>query len=110
VFVPRPQSYDEAVVVLPVEGLAVNPASPIWTTTVVRQYDLIMSKSTDDILNTAKTLSTTERAELAAALITSLEGEPDAVVDAAWAAEIQLHVESVRSGVAKVVPRVKSAE
>ena len=70
----------------------------------MRQYDLIMSKSTDDILNTAKKLSRTERAELAAALIASLDGEPDEEVAAVWAAEIQRRVESVGSGVAKGRP------
>jgi len=48
-----------------------------------------MSKTTDDILNNAMRLSTTERAELAAALLASLGGEPEEAVEAAWAAEIQ---------------------
>lgn len=60
-----------------------------------------MSKTTDDILNRAKRLSTTERAELAAGLLASLDGEPDDDVEAAWAAEIQRRVERVRSGEAK---------
>ena len=60
-----------------------------------------MSKTTDDILNNAMQLSTTERAELAAALLASLDGEPDEAVEDAWAAEIQRRVEHVRSGDAK---------
>ena len=60
-----------------------------------------MSKTTDDILNNAMRLSTTERAELAAALLASLDGEPEDAVEAAWAAEIQRRVERVRSGAAK---------
>ena len=60
-----------------------------------------MSKTTDDILNNAMRLSTTERAELAAALLASLDG--DAFEDA-WAAEIQRRVERVRSGAAKGQP------
>jgi putative addiction module component (TIGR02574 family) len=60
-----------------------------------------MSKTTEDILNSAMRLSTTERAELAAALLASLDGEPEDAVEAAWAAEIQRRVERVRSGTAK---------
>lgn len=60
-----------------------------------------MSKVTDDILNDAMRLSTAERAELAAALLASLEGEPEDEVEAVWAAEIQRRVERVRSGEAK---------
>jgi putative addiction module component (TIGR02574 family) len=60
-----------------------------------------MSKTTDDILNNALQLSTTERAELVAALLASLDGEPEDIVEAAWGAEIQRRVERVRSGEAK---------
>ena len=63
-----------------------------------------MSKTTDDILNHAMQLSTTERAELASALLASLDGEPEDAVEAAWAAEIQRRVERVRSGEAKGRP------
>jgi putative addiction module component (TIGR02574 family) len=40
------------------------------------------------LLSTALALSVAERADLAAELLASLDGEPDADVDAAWAAEI----------------------
>ena len=60
-----------------------------------------MSKTTEDILSNAMRLSTTERAELAAALLASLDGEPEEAVESAWAAEIQRRVERVRSGAAK---------
>ncbi len=60
-----------------------------------------MSKTTDDILNSAMRLSTSERAELAAALLASLDGEPEDAVEAAWSAEIQRRVERVRSDEAK---------
>ena len=63
-----------------------------------------MSKTTDEILNNAMRLSTTDRAELAAALLASLDGEPDDAVEAAWAAEIQRRAERVRSGEAKGRP------
>jgi Putative addiction module component len=45
-----------------------------------------MSKTKDDTLNNAMHLSTAERAELAAALLASLDGEPEHAVEAAWAA------------------------
>lgn len=63
-----------------------------------------MSKATDDILNNAMRLSTTERAELAAALLASLDGEPEEAVEAAWTAEIQRRIERVRAGEAKGRP------
>ena len=68
------------------------------------RYDRTMSKTADDILNSAKRLSTAERAELAAALLASLDGEPEEDVEAAWAAEIQRRVERVKSGEAKGRP------
>jgi hypothetical protein len=63
-----------------------------------------MSKTIDDILNNAMRLSTTECAELAAALLASLDGEPEDAVDAPWVTEIQRRVERVRSGEAKRLP------
>jgi putative addiction module component (TIGR02574 family) len=63
-----------------------------------------MSKTTDDILNNAMRLSTTARAELAAALLASLDGDPEDAVEAAWATEIQRRVERARSGEAKGRP------
>lgn len=48
--------------------------------------------------------TTMERAELAAALLASLDGEPEEDVEAAWAAEIQRRAEQVRSGHAKGRP------
>ena len=41
-----------------------------------------------------------ERARIASAVIASLDGEPDADVDAAWAAEIERRVADVASGTA----------
>lgn len=41
------------------------------------------------VLNDALELSLPERAELAADLLASLDGEPEAEVEAAWAAEIE---------------------
>ncbi len=63
-----------------------------------------MSKVIDDILSNVMRLSTAERAELAAELLASLDGEPEEDVEAAWAAENQRRVERVRSGTTKGRP------
>ncbi len=63
-----------------------------------------MSKTAVDILNRAKRLSPAERADIAAELLASLDGEPDKDVEAAWTAEIQRRVERIRSGEAKGRP------
>lgn len=63
-----------------------------------------MSKLADDILNTAMQLPITERAEIASALLESLDGEPDDAVESAWAAEIERRIESIKSGAAKGRP------
>lgn len=63
-----------------------------------------MSKVADDILTTAMQLSITERAEIASALLASLDGEPDDAVAVAWATEIERRVERIKSGTAKGRP------
>ena len=63
-----------------------------------------MSKVADDILSTAMQLTITERAELASALLASLDGEPDDAVESAWAAEIERRIERIKSGTAKGRP------
>ena len=63
-----------------------------------------MSKAADDILSTAMQLSITERAEIASALLASLDGEADEAVEAAWAAEIERRIERIKSGTAKGRP------
>jgi putative addiction module component (TIGR02574 family) len=63
-----------------------------------------MSKVADDILITAMHLSITERAEIASALLASLDGEPDDAVEVAWAAEIERRIERIKSGTAKGRP------
>ena len=54
-----------------------------------RRYDHEVSEQTQALLSTALRLTVDERAELAAELLASLDGEPDADVEAAWAAEIE---------------------
>jgi putative addiction module component (TIGR02574 family) len=63
-----------------------------------------MSKVADDILTSAMQLSITERAEIASALLSSLDGEPDDAVAAAWTAEVERRIERIKSGAAKGRP------
>src|SRR5262245_30809225 len=74
------------------------------------RYHDAMSKTTSNLLNNALRLTTAERAELAAELLASLDGEPEDDVEAAWAAEIQRRVERVKSGEAKGRPWSKVRE
>ena len=57
-----------------------------------------MSEPARRLLDQAMQLSTQDRAALAAELLASLEGEPDADVEAAWAAETERRVRRVASG------------
>ena len=57
-----------------------------------------VSGDSEDIRRAALQLSVKERAELAADLLASLDGEPDADVEAAWAAEIERRARRVRAG------------
>jgi len=57
-----------------------------------------MSKTGQKVLDEALQLELSERAELAAELLASLDGERDEDVDAAWAAEIKRRAERARSG------------
>jgi putative addiction module component (TIGR02574 family) len=69
-----------------------------------------MSKTTSNLLNNALRLTTAERAELAAELLASLDGDPEDDVEAAWAAEIQRRVERLKSGEAQGRPWSKVRE
>jgi putative addiction module component (TIGR02574 family) len=54
---------------------------------------------TEDVLfSEALKLPTDKRAELAAALIRSLDGDPDEDAEAAWAAEIERRVRDIKAG------------
>jgi putative addiction module component (TIGR02574 family) len=57
-----------------------------------------MTKTGQKVLDEALQLDLTERAELAAELLASLDGEPDAEVEAAWAEEIERRAARARSG------------
>ena len=57
-----------------------------------------MSKTGEKLVEDALKLALAERAELAAELLASLDGAPDADAEAAWAAEIERRAERARSG------------
>jgi putative addiction module component (TIGR02574 family) len=57
-----------------------------------------MSKTGQDVLHEALQLGLSERAELAAELLASLDGKPDEDAEAAWAAEAEQRAARARSG------------
>jgi putative addiction module component (TIGR02574 family) len=57
-----------------------------------------MSKTGQEVLHEALQLGLSERAELVAELLASLDGEPDEDVEAAWAAEVARRAARARSG------------
>jgi putative addiction module component (TIGR02574 family) len=63
-----------------------------------------MSRTFTDLWKEASELSEKDRADLAGLLIESLEGEPDADVEAAWAAEIERRVAELDAGTVKSIP------
>jgi putative addiction module component (TIGR02574 family) len=63
-----------------------------------------MTKAAEKILADALTLDTRERADVAAKLIASLDGEPDEDVEAAWAAEVERRIDDIEAGRVKLVP------
>lgn len=56
-----------------------------------------MTERATDVLEQALKLSTEERARLAAELLASVDGEPDADAASAWAAEIDARVARVEA-------------
>jgi len=63
-----------------------------------------MGRKLDELFREASELSDRERAELAALLLESLEGEPDADVEAAWAEEIARRVRQLDDGEVQTIP------
>ena len=63
-----------------------------------------MSRAFTDVWKEAAELSEKDRADLAGLLIESLEGEPDADVDAAWATEIERRVAELEAGTVQSIP------
>jgi len=66
-----------------------------------------MTKALQEVLPTVLALTTAERAELAAELLASLDNEPEADVESAWAAEIERRAQRVRSGQAAGRPWIE---
>lgn len=60
-----------------------------------------MNETTRKFVDEALRLSVAERAEIAAALLASIDGPADDDVEAAWAAEIARRVQLIRGGQAK---------
>jgi len=63
-----------------------------------------MSTVLAELKRQAAQLSDTERAELALALIQSLDGEPDADVEEAWRIEIERRIAQVERGEVELIP------
>lgn len=63
-----------------------------------------MTKAAEKVLAEALTLDTRERADLAAKLLASLDGEPEEDVEAAWAAEVARRIEEIEAGRVELVP------
>ena len=63
-----------------------------------------MNAQAQHVLKSALALPETDRAELAASLIQSLDPQVDEETEAAWSAEIKRRVESIDSGAVELVP------
>ena len=63
-----------------------------------------MNTQSQQVLRSALALPESDRAEIAASLIHSLDTETDEGVDGAWAAEIQRRIESIDNGEVNLVP------
>ncbi len=62
---------------------------------------MFMSARLDELLKEALRLTVEERARLAAELLASVDGEPDADADAAWATEIERRARRALAGESK---------
>jgi putative addiction module component (TIGR02574 family) len=63
-----------------------------------------MTRVVAELFEEASLLSENERAELAGLLLQSIDVEPDADVEAAWAEEIERRVRQVDSGEVRTIP------
>lgn len=69
-----------------------------------------MSRTADEILNEAKTLSADDRARLAEELLRTIELPDQAEIDAAWAREAEDRLEKFRSGQTTAIPVEQAIE
>ena len=63
-----------------------------------------MSAQSDQILQSALRLPESERAEIAAALLHSLDTPADEAVEEAWAAEIERRIATIERGDVALIP------
>lgn len=63
-----------------------------------------MTQLASEIFSSALRLNESERAEVAAKLLDSIDSDADADADAAWSAEIHQRLEQIRSGAVKTIP------
>jgi putative addiction module component (TIGR02574 family) len=63
-----------------------------------------MSTTLEDIKEKAAQLSEIERAELALALIESLDGPPDADAEEAWRVEVERRIAQIDRGEVQLIP------
>ncbi|MHB0958932.1 MAG: addiction module protein [Pirellulaceae bacterium] len=63
-----------------------------------------MNTQSQQVLQSALALPESERAEIAASLIHSLDTDTDDGVDEAWAAEVQRRIESIDKGEVTLIP------
>ena len=63
-----------------------------------------MNTQSEHILRSALALPESERAEIAASLIHSLDAEVDENADEAWAAEVQRRIELIDGGEVQLIP------
>lgn len=82
--------------------LAVVIREPVFAS--FRSEGTRMNTQSEQLLRSALTLPESERAEIAASLIHSLDPKPDEGVDEAWAEEIRRRIESIESGKVKLIP------
>lgn len=63
-----------------------------------------MNAKTQEVLQAALSLPESDRAEIAASLIHSLDAEADADADAAWADEIHRRLDAIDKGEVQLIP------
>lgn len=84
---------------------AVSGSGPLRLVRIERPgYDLHMIKPSAAVLADALRLDVSDRAEIAAELIGSLDGPVDPGAEAAWADEIERRVAQIESGAVQLEP------
>jgi putative addiction module component (TIGR02574 family) len=78
--------------------------TPYNTVGIEKQRREIMSKKLEEIINVAKDLSLEERAELAGALLLSLDEPSESEVERLWLQEAERRLQEYRDGKMKGIP------